>query len=219
MASPGSMPRTSGSSATNSKPEVTPNPRKTRSVLHLGKLDVSELAAAVREIPEEVWNLEDANKPNKFDTLSTTRHIVFRFIRSFYDWRESYDRPLWAQWKPLVEPILAQATAPYGYKRGAFPRVMLARMAPGGVIHPHLDTGPAAQWVHKIHVPLQTNEGVIFFQEDNPHHFDVGEAVEVNNMDAHSVQNRGSTERIHLIFEYYDMDQPDPDWAPPRATA
>ena len=219
MALPGSTPRTSGSSATNSEMKPTPNPRKTRSVLHLGKVDITDLAAAVRQIPEEVWNLEDANKPNKFDTLSTTRHIVFRFIDSPRDWRDSYDRPLWAQWKPLVQPILDQATAPYGYKRGAFPRVMLARMAPGGVIHPHFDTGPAAQWVHKIHVPIQTNEGVIFFQENNPHHFAEGEAVEVNNMDVHSVQNRGSTDRIHLIFEFYDMDQPEPNWAPPRAIA
>ena len=219
MASQSSTRTTSDSSATTSKAEVTPNPRKTLSVLHLGKVDIAELKAAVSRIPEDVWNLEDANKPNKFDTLSTTRHIVFRFIRSFYDWRDSYDRPLYAQWKPLVEPVLAQATAPYGYKRGAFPRVMLARMAPGGVIHPHFDTGPAAQWVHKIHVPLQTNDGVVFFQENNPHHFAEGEAVEVNNMGYHSVQNRGSTDRIHLIFEYYDMDQPEPAWAPPRANA
>jgi hypothetical protein len=60
---------------------------------------------------------------------------------------------------------------------------------------------------------------VIFFQENNPHHFAEGEAVEVNNMGFHSVQNRGSTDRIHLIFEYYDMDQPEPAWAPPRANA
>ena len=36
----------------------------------------------------------------------------------------------------LLEPVLAAATAPYGYRRGDFPRVMFADMAPGGVIHP-----------------------------------------------------------------------------------
>ena len=35
---------------------------------------------------------------------------------------------------------------------------MLARMAPGGVIHPHQDANPAAKWPHKIHVPIVTND-------------------------------------------------------------
>ena len=31
-------------------------------------------------------------------------------------------------------------------------------------------------------------------------------------MGVHGVENRGSTDRIHLIFEYYDLDQPEPEW-------
>jgi hypothetical protein len=45
-----------------------------------------------------------------------------------------------------------------------------------------------------------------------PHHFAEGEAVEVNNMGPHAVRNEGTSERIHLIFEYYDLDQPEPEW-------
>ena len=45
--------------------------------------------------------------------------------------------------------------------------------------------------------------------------FAEGEAVEVNNMGFHAVENRGSTDRIHLIFEYYDLDQPEPEWLAP----
>jgi len=36
----------------------------------------------------------------------------------------------------------------------------------------------------------------------------VGEPVEVNNLDVHAVKNEGDSDRIHLIFEYYDPDQP-----------
>jgi hypothetical protein len=215
MESPGSMRTTSNSSATTSNPGPPGNPRKTRSIRRLGEVDVSKLAKAVSAIPEEVWEAENAAKRNKFENLSTTRHIVFRFVRTYYDWRESVDMPIWEEWRPLVEPVLAGATAAYGYKRGGFPRIMLARMAPGGVIHPHHDNAPAAAWPHKIHVPLTTNPGVVFLQEGTPHHFPVGEAFEVNNLDEHGVENRGETDRIHLIFEYYDLDQPEPRWAPP----
>jgi hypothetical protein len=160
-----------------------------------------------------MWDQENASKPNRFAALDATRHIVFRFVANLYDWRTSYDRPLWNEWSHLLLPVLTEATRPYGYARGTFPRVMLARMAPGGIIHPHKDASPSAKWPHKIHVPLQTNDGVTFFVDDQPFHLPEGEAVEVNNMGKHAVENRGSTDRIHLIFEYYDLDQPEPDWA------
>ena len=191
---------------------IQPNPRKTASVRRLGQVDIAPLKSAVAAIPDALWDAENANKPNRFGALDATRHIIFRFVSNFRDWRDSYDRPLWGEWKGLLEPVLEAATATYGYARGAFPRVMLARMAPGGVIHPHRDENPAAKWPHKIHIPLQTNAGVTFFVDRIAYRFEEGEAVEVNNMGLHAVENRGETDRIHLIFEYYDLDQPEPEW-------
>jgi len=191
---------------------IQPNPRKTTGIRRLGSVDISRLREAVLAIPNSVWDAENASKPNRFGALDATQHIVFRFVSNFSDWRSSDDKPLWAEWRPMLEPVLAAATADYGYARGAFPRVMLAKMAPGGVIHPHRDANPAAKWPHKIHVPIQTNEDVTFNVDGASYHFAPGEAVEVNNMGLHAVENRGSTDRIHLIFEYYDLDQPEPDW-------
>ena len=191
---------------------MQPNPRKTTGIRPLGTVDITRLRETVLALPEATWDAENADKPNRFGALDATRHIIFRFVSNFRDWRESYERPLWDEWKPILEPVLAAATAEYGYARGAFPRVMLARMAPGGVIHPHQDMNPAAKWPHKIHVPILTNPEVTFFVGGAAHHFAEGEAVEVNNMGMHAVQNRGSTDRIHLIFEYYDLDQPEPEW-------
>ena len=194
------------------KTAPAPNPRKTTSVRPLGAVEVGPLRDAVLSIPEQVWDQENAEKPNRFEALDRTRHVVFRFVSNFQDWRESYERPLWAQWRALLEPVMQLAVRPYGYARGAFPRVMLARMAPGGVIKPHRDANPAAKWPHKIHVPLLTNDKVTFFVDGIGYHFAEGEAVEVSNMAVHAVENAGDSDRIHLIFEYYDLDQPDPDW-------
>ena len=196
-----------------------PNPRKTESIRRLGPVDIAALREAVLRIDEARWDAENADKPNRFEALDRTRHIVFRFVSNFQDWRDSYDRPLWAEWKGMLEPVLAQAVRDYGYKDAAFPRVMLARMAPGGVIKPHRDANPAAKWPHKIHVPLVTNDKVTFFVDGVGYHFPEGEAVEVSNMAVHAVENAGDTDRIHLIFEYYDREQPEPEWLaqlPPR---
>jgi Aspartyl/Asparaginyl beta-hydroxylase len=192
-----------------------PNPRKTRSIRRLGNVDITELKAAILALSEDVWMMENADKPNRFDALDSARHIVFRFVDNFRDWRTSYDRPLWAEWKSLLEPVLSAATADYGYQRGVFPRVMLARMPVGGVIQPHRDANPAAKWPHKIHVPIQTNDRVLFRVDGIEYQMAEGEAVELNNMGVHAVENRGDCDRIHLIFEYFDPDQPDPEWLEP----
>ena len=153
---------------------MEPNPRKTTSVRRLGTVDVSRLRDAVLSLSEDVWNAENAAKPNRYGTLDATRHIVFRFVSSPRDWRQSYDKPLWNEWKPLLEPVLAAATEPYGYRHGGYPRIMLARMAPGGLIHTHRDENPAAKWPHKIHVPVLTNDEVSFCVDGEAYHFAEG---------------------------------------------
>lgn len=183
------------------------NPRKTKAVRFLGPVDLGGIRDEILAIPQEIWDRENAAKPNKFGALDQTQHIVFRFVSSFEDWRQSYDNPIWQDWKHRIEPILAHATQPYGYANGAFPRIMLAKMAPSGVIHPHVDANPAARWPHKIHIPIQTNPQVSFFVEPDHYHLEVGQAYEVNNLGRHAVRNDGTTSRIHLIFEYYDVDQ------------
>jgi hypothetical protein len=188
------------------------NPRKTTTIRRLGPVDIAALKAAVLAIPEAVWDAENAGKPNRFEALDRTRHIVFRFVDSVRDWRGSHDRPAWAEWRALIEPVLQRAVAPYAYANGVFPRVMLARMAAGGEIKPHRDANAAAKWPHKIHVPLLTNDRVTFYVDGVGYHLPEGEAAEVNNMGVHAVKNDGDSDRIHLIFEYYDADQPEPEW-------
>ncbi|WAC49823.1 aspartyl/asparaginyl beta-hydroxylase domain-containing protein [Asticcacaulis sp. SL142] len=195
--------------------QLSGNPRKTMTIRPLGAVDITALRDAVLAIPEPIWEAENASKPNRFEALGDTRHIVFRFIDSPRDWRRSHDRPAWSGWRAVLEPVLTQAVREYGYARGLFPRVMLARMPPGGVIHPHIDANPAAKWPHKIHVPVTTNPDVASFFGGAQHYFAPGEAVEVNNLGPHGVRNGGDTDRIHLIFEYYDADQPEPDWLEP----
>ena len=67
-------------------PPMQPNPRKTTSFRDLGEVDIDALRERVLAIPEAVWDAENASKPNRFDALSSTRHIVFRFIRSPESW-------------------------------------------------------------------------------------------------------------------------------------
>lgn len=179
------------------------NPNKTSSVRRLGDVSITKLRKAVLEIPDEQWAHENNQKPNKFGVFESTQHIVFRFIDSFKSHSNYHDFPLWEGWKPIIEPVMREAVKPYGYKKGEHPRIMLAKLLANGKIGRHVDGALAAQFPHKIHVPLVTNAKATFDVNGQPYHLEEGKAYEVNNNAKHSAKNDGDSDRIHLIFEYF----------------
>ena len=183
-----------------------------QSIRRLGAVDIAAHPRRYPGHPEAVWDAENSSKPNAFEALDARATSCSASSTVRRDWRSPTTGRCGQAWREQLQPVLAQATRAYGYARGTFPRVMLARMAPGGIIRPHVDANVAASWPHKIHVPILTNDQVAFLVGDTEYHFPEGEAVEVNNMGMHAVRNDGASDRIHLIFEYYDLDQPDPDW-------
>ena len=128
-----------------------------------------------------------------------------RFINSLGSHVGHSDRPVWPKWSDLIEPIMATAVQPYGYSQGEHPRIMLAKLAAGQRIERHIDGAPAARFPHKIHVPVQTNEGAFLHLGNSAFHLQEGQAYEVNNNIPHYAENNGTEDRIHLIFEYYPM--------------
>jgi hypothetical protein len=179
------------------------NPNKTKAVRQLGAVDVTILKERVLHLAESVWDDEDGEKPNKFQEFHSTKHIIFKFVRSFDDCRSSYDLPIWHAWKTLVQPILDAAVKDYGYSDGVFSRVMLAKLEAHSQINVHKDGNRAATFPHKIHIPLQTNKSCLFFVNPKQYHFEEGKVYEVNNLTHHHVDNQGGESRIHLIFEYF----------------
>jgi len=180
------------------------NPHKTKSVRELGFVDISSIKEAILAIPEEVWNVENESKPNKFNELKKARHIVFRFVKNLQLCTDYYDNPIWEKWKDKLQPVLDNAVTAYGYEKGEFSRILLARLEAGGEIAAHKDGNKAATFPHKIHIPIQTNDKAFFFTNPNSYYFKEGQAYEVNNLGVHYAENGGDTDRIHLIFEYFN---------------
>lgn len=173
---------------------------------HLGTADVGDLVERVKDIPDSLWDSENRDKPNKFARLNDTCHIIFRFLARPDSMFDFHDHPvLWDEWKDALLPIMEQAAKGLGYENYCFPRVMLARLPAGGEVSRHSD-GEASHYVHKIHVPLITNEETVFHVGTQSMHMPVGEIYEVNNKRIHSVRNDGRHDRIHLIFECYNAD-------------
>ena len=181
-----------------------PKVSKPQTFRDLGAVDCEKLAAMVAKISDATWQSEDGYKENKFNVLRHTRHIVLRFIPANRDPLAFYSEPAWATWKALIMPVMHQATGPYGFAEPEFPKVMLARLAAGHSIGRHSDGAGSHEFVHKIHVPLQTHADALFHVGDETRHLPAGRAVEVNNIAKHGVTNGSEHDRVHLIFEVFD---------------
>jgi len=177
---------------------------KPETIRELGPVDITAIKALVGRISENVWTTEDAHKENKFACFHDTQHIIFRFIEGLRDHRVFYSNPIWLVWQAQLLPLFDRVVAPYGLRSSVYPKVMLAKLAAGEAIDRHTDGAGANLFTHKIHIPLQTNENVLFMVQDQTFHLQEGHAYEVNNIVPHAAENRSATDRIHLIFEVFD---------------
>lgn len=105
-------------------------------------------------------------------------------------------------------PLMQQAVSCLGFQNAVFPKVMFARLAAGGRIDEHVDGAGSNLLTHKVHVPLITNPKAVFVSNGDSSHLEAGFAYEVNNIAAHSAANLGDSDRIHLIFEVFEHDDP-----------
>jgi hypothetical protein len=180
------------------------SPKKTQTMRELGPVDISSIREDILNLPQEIWEVKDHDKPNKFKELGRTEHIVFKFIRDYDNHLDNFFYPIWDEWKSRLEPILETATKAYGYRDGDFSRIMLAKLPAGGKISLHIDPYKSSNYTHKIHIPITTNPEVEFWINRKRYHFLEGNAYEVNNKALHGGINRGQTDRINLIIEYYE---------------
>ena len=182
------------------------SPNKAKTIRELGKVDIAGLKEEILALPQDLWEVKNTAKPNKFKELGRTEHIVFKFVKDYDNHSDTITYPIWDEWRSKLEPIMAAATKPYGYKKGNFSRIMLAKLPPGSKISLHIDPYQSSNYTHKIHIPIQTNPEVEFWVGRKRYYFEEGFAYEVNNKALHGGINRGDSDRINLIIEYYEQN-------------
>ena len=83
---------------------------------------------------------------------------------------------------------------------------MIVKLNHGGRIPSHVDCGNYFTNCSRIHVPLKTSKEVDFYLGDSKINMKVGRYYQIDNTNfEHSVLNRGSSERIHIIFDLFGI--------------
>lgn len=113
-------------------------------------------------------------------------------------------KPLFEKFYPLILPILDELKNHYDYNYHAS---VMAKLSPHGSIHPHCDRGDFLERCHRVHVPLQTNEKVVYWIAGENYYWEVGNIYEFDNTLVHGVFNGSDKERIHLILNLYNLPE------------
>ncbi|MFA5966339.1 MAG: aspartyl/asparaginyl beta-hydroxylase domain-containing protein [Sphingomonas sp.] len=107
---------------------------------------------------------------------------------------EFVDGPMLAE-APYIREVLAAFRSPLR-------SVRLMRLTPGSLIKEHDDLDLAAELgTARIHVPITTNPQVEFMVNRAPVTMAPGETWYLRLSDPHSVANRGTTDRVHLVID------------------
>jgi hypothetical protein len=174
--------------------------------IRIGRVDVNPLLEIVLRQTEADWNA-DASRQQAFEVHRHTKSIPLIYDRDFRHSNPTR-RAKFFECQHVLEPIFAMIAGVYA-DEGQVIRCLLARLAPGGAIPAHVDSGYSLRHSHRVHIPVITHDKVSFVIAGEEVRMAEGEAWEINNCRPHAVANHGDAARVHLIV----------DWAPPMAAA
>ena len=119
-------------------------------------------------------------------------------ILSKFDQHENVDYPAYKILHEARSLIMNLFSYVGGERLG---RAMINRIAPGGVIFPHVDTESHTDYYTRFHIVLQSQPGVVFRAGTEQVYMATGEVWWFDNSQEHEVINNSADERIHLIVD------------------
>lgn len=84
---------------------------------------------------------------------------------------------------------------------GHLGRAYVSKLVPGGKIYPHVDPGLYFAIHNRYHIVLTTNADVEFITETESIKCAPGDLWRFNNRAKHWGENKGTTDRLHIIFD------------------
>ena len=163
----------------------------------VGDFDITRWLTNVDTLTNKIWG-EDYWRQEYYSVHQDTQTIPLVFDKYF-------EKPIKTKHYKMFEtslmPLESLLTTHYG--NGFTARMILTKLKPQGTIPEHRDTGPHFHISHRVHLPLVTNDEVLFTVGDETITMNAGELWEINNTNRlHSVVNKSDRDRVHLIIDW-----------------
>ena len=167
----------------------------------LGNIDVSNLKEKIIHNNLD-WDFYDFRQL-RYKDHSETKTIPLIWSENFSS-QQKWD-PHYSIFKrdlDKIELIIRSSLC----KSGDFMSAILINLPAGKSIARHVDANPIRDKFnrcHRIHIPIITNPDCIFEIDGEERNMKEGEIWEISNVKKpHSVQNKGVSDRIHLLIDW-----------------
>jgi len=169
----------------------------------LKNIDITEILNNLSTFTEDDW-LRDNFRSLKYKVHSNTNSLDILWDHNSLvnntagkKNEYNYNKIDFDNIKNKLLPIYKQE-----YGDGKIIRAVVARLKPHSIIPEHSDGGKSLLICKRTHLPLQTNENIIFSVGGEKKFLKLGDLWEINNSKPHSVENNSNEYRTHLIIDY-----------------
>ena len=153
------------------------------------RFDAETLAAEVRALPASDWEPHPQGFPgNEAVPLVSHGGLINSFVAGPMGPTEHLSRC------PYIIEIMAELGGVWGRSR-------LMGLGAGADVPRHVDINYYWRTHLRIHIPVVTNDAVEFLCGDQSVHMAAGDCWVFDSFLPHTVRNRGSEQRIHLVLD------------------
>jgi tetratricopeptide (TPR) repeat protein len=160
--------------------------------------DVGAVRNKIERIPAAKWS--EFEREKLFAVHKDTQSILLVHFEDLKHEKPEY-RELYFEMQPELKAVI-DYIAGYYQNNGFIVRLLLAKLLAGGKIPNHTDAGYSLLNCHRVHIPVITDDKVVFVVGGEEKNMQVGEFWEINNGLEHAVENRSDEDRIHLIVDW-----------------
>jgi hypothetical protein len=178
---------------------------------HIGDVEIAEIRKLATQLSPQQW-AGYSLRQKRYEVHRDTQTIGLVYDPDF---RHTHPTrlPALEVFQESLRPALKMASvfyeeSPEGqalvnrFGLGYFVRATLVQLKAGGVIAPHRDNNFSLTHSHRIHLPVITNEHVLFTVGDDTMSLPAGGMYEINNRRTHSVENLSDEDRVHVILDF-----------------
>jgi len=160
--------------------------------------DTRPLREKIVQITDEVWAESDRSERFKVHRQTQTV-LLIKYLEGVSTKPEI--QPPYAEFEELLRPVV-DYIANYYQDNGFVLRILLTKLTAGSKIDEHVDFGYSLLNVHRIHIPIITNEDVDFYVGGTKKQMRAGEFWEIDNARKHAVENNSDEDRVHMIVDW-----------------
>jgi len=161
-------------------------------------IDLEFIKKKLAKIPERSWH--NSGREETYDVHKQTQALLLIHDADFRHYNPTYQE-LYTQFRKELKPVFDIIAEIYG-RNGYIVRALFARLEAGGTIDAHTDGLFSLLKCNRIHIPIITNDKIIFKIGGEEKYLREGEMWEINNATLHEVENRSDEDRIHLIIDW-----------------